>query len=94
MNVDFISAICEGFCEVLSEVVPSEDITPQECWDPLIQVLGKDIDSGTLVRLTSEQIEELRLAFSSWFENNNITTDHIQAGINQTLSRWPLKQET
>ncbi|MEM8530378.1 MAG: hypothetical protein AAGF95_06005 [Chloroflexota bacterium] len=94
MNVDFISAVCEEFCEALSEVVSFEDINPQECWDPLIQVLGKDIDSDTLVHITKEQIEELRLVFSSWFENNNITTDHIQVGIKRTLSRWPPKQET
>lgn len=88
MNIDFVSAICKEFCEALSDVVLLEALSPQECWEPLINVLGKDVDAKTLADLTNEQIEQLRVAYASWFENDTITTDQIKTGISRTLVRW------
>ena len=89
MNLDFVSAICEEFSRAIDSVVPPEFLTPQDCWDPVIEVFGKDFDSRTLVGITDEQIRQLQAAFAKWFECEGITELQMRSAISAVLRRWP-----
>jgi hypothetical protein len=89
MNLDFVSAVCEDFSWAIEPSVDSELLSPQECWDPVVKVLGKNFDSGLLAQLTEEQVSSLRRAFVDHFEAESISTVQMQNAIERILRRWP-----
>ncbi|MHA3774885.1 hypothetical protein ACXR0O_25475 [Verrucomicrobiota bacterium sgz303538] len=93
MNIDFVAAICEEFATAIEPVVDPDHLSPQECWGPLVEVLGSEFTPDNIANLREEQIGALRRSFALNFESEAISIEHIQSGIRATLRRWPVTQD-
>ncbi len=87
---DFDQAMGESFASFVSPPVQWEDASPHECCEAIWTVLGFDVTPELLASLNNEKIEDIRIAFGTYFECEQPTTQNIIDAIAATLSRWPI----
>lgn len=89
MDIDLVSIVCSEFSEALGEVLEDGDFTPQDCWDPVVEVMGAEFTSTDLAALDEPAKERLRVAFAEFFEHEEIPIVAITSALERILWRWP-----
>lgn len=82
---DFISAVTGEFAETLAGVC---NLTPQDCFDPLLEVYGLEFNPARLHDTTEKQIHELAESFAEEFECQ-VPDELVRDAVTRSKARWP-----
>lgn len=91
MRLDFVTAVCEEFFQAIEPVVNPEFLSPQECWNPVVEVLGSDFEPAVFSRMPTAQIDQLKSAFAEYFECDDITARQISTAVSRIVARCPIE---
>jgi hypothetical protein len=87
-SLDFLNTLGREFCAALEDVVPSEDMSPQDCYSVIAPFLRRPVRPDALRELTPGELAGLVGALNKYFECDNIQLEHIQTAIAKTLWHW------
>jgi hypothetical protein len=87
---DFIAALGQEFCEVLSPPVLSDLIVPQDGFEVWRRAFGTDPSPAALAELTDADIKRLLAVCIAYFECPSLSETHVRLAVSRTLARWPI----
>ncbi len=86
---DFWAAMGEEFSRAVYPPVAFEDASPQECCEPLREVLGPAVTPQVLAALVETDLRRLADAFGANFDVPPPSVDRLRDAVEGTLARWP-----
>ena len=88
-NADFLNTLGREFCAAFDDVVPSDGISPHDCYSVIAPFLRRPVTPEALHVLTHGELTRLVVEFNKYFECNSISLPYIQTAIAKTLLSWP-----
>ena len=88
---DFLTALCEEFCEALSPPVPDDLIVLHGGYEVWLRAFGTVPNPESLAALTTVRMEQLRVNCVGYFECPAVSEAHVRLAVSRTLARWPAK---
>ena len=85
----FITTVLREFSESFFEFMDEEDFCPQDCYDPIVEVLGDDFKPNDFHFISHSKIQELQNKYNKWFETDQVTIKQIEDAIRCIKYHWP-----
>lgn len=89
---DLWTAMGEEFSRAVCPPVAFEDASPQECCEPLREVLGSGPTPLVLAALTETDLQRLAHAFGASFDVPPPSLERLRDAVEGTLARWPASE--
>lgn len=89
---DFWAAMGEEFSRAVCPPVAFEDASPQECCEPLREVLGPTATPRVLAALDETDLRHLADAFGANFDVPPPSLERLRDAVDGTLARWPASE--
>ncbi len=86
----FLTTVGREFCESFTDIPEIDDISSQDCYDPLVKILGKDFSPRELHEIDDAALLRLRDEFRHWFEISSIEAHHVEQAVERVCAHWPI----
>ena len=91
-RVLFLTTVGREFCESFTASGEVSDISSQDCYDPLVEILGKDFSPRDFHEIDDAAVLKLRDEFRDWLEVPEIGAHHIQHAVATVCTHWPISE--
>ena len=86
----FLTTVGREFCESFTASAEVGEISSQDCYDPLVNILGKDFSPRDFHDIDDAAVLKLRDEFRDWLEVSDIEAQHIQQAVERVCAHWPI----
>ena len=84
-RLSFVSTVGREFACAIGH----PDISPQDGYEPIAEILGSDFGSNELASLNEDQISTITARYRSFLEIEGITEVQIAEAVRNILFHWP-----
>ncbi len=85
----FLTSVLREFRQALDDCIGEDDVSPQDCYDPLIKVLGRDFGPRSFHQVSDVEVKALRDEYRTWLENPTIQSSDVRKAIEAICFHWP-----